>query len=141
MQPGQSHWLTTLNKPKNRRVASLLALAGAIAPVSGLHKFYLRQPGWGVLYLLLSWTPIPRVASGIEAVWYLFQDSDEFDSRFNLGQGDGAGSARISPPEIIPGQVGAIADALRQLDQLRADGLLSEYEFEQKRRQLLDRIG
>jgi hypothetical protein len=36
--------------------------------------------------------------------------------------------------------VGAIADALRQLDSLRQEGLLSEYEFEQKRRQLLDRI-
>jgi hypothetical protein len=36
--------------------------------------------------------------------------------------------------------VGAIADALRELDRLRQDGLMSEYEFEQKRRQLLDRI-
>ncbi len=142
MQPEQGRWLTTFNGPKDRRVASLLALAGAIAPVSGFHKFYLRQPVWGMLYLLLSWTPIPRVASGLEAAWYLFQDSDEFARRFNPDQPpSGKGSQPLAQPEIIPGQVGAIADALRQLDQLRTDGLLSEYEFEQKRRQLLDRIG
>lgn len=132
-----------LSKPKDRRVASLLALAGAVAPLSGFHKFYLRQPLWGVVYLLLSWTPIPRVASGIEAVWYLFQDSDEFDSRFNGDLPAGtpiAAPNSSSQPAVDPKQVSAIADALRQLDQLRGDGLISEYEFEQKRRQLLDRI-
>jgi hypothetical protein len=41
---------------------------------------------------------------------------------------------------MAPNQVSAIADALRELDDLRQDGLISEYEFEQKRRQLLDRI-
>jgi hypothetical protein len=41
---------------------------------------------------------------------------------------------------VEPDRIGAIADAVRHLDQLRADGLISEYEFEQKRRQLLDRI-
>jgi hypothetical protein len=33
-----------------------------------------------------------------------------------------------------------VAIALRDLDQLRQEGLMTEYEFEQKRRQLLDRI-
>jgi hypothetical protein len=37
-------------------------------------------------------------------------------------------------------QVKAIAEALRELDQLREDGLVTEYEFEQKRRQLLEQI-
>jgi TM2 domain-containing membrane protein YozV len=128
-----------LTKPKDRRVASLLAVAGAFAPVSGLHKFYLKQPLWGVLYLLLSWTPIPRVASGIEAVWYLFQDADEFDARFNAELPAAVKSTR-SVESVDAEQIGAIADAVRKLDQLRADGLISEYEFEQKRRQLLDKI-
>ena len=132
-----------LNKPKDRKVASLLALAGAVAPVSGFHKFYLKQPVWGMLYLLLSWTPIPRIASGIEAVWYLFQDSDEFDTRFNAG-GFTAASSNVAGSQTMggvdPEKIGAIADALRKLDQLREDGLISEYEFEQKRRKLLDQI-
>jgi hypothetical protein len=31
-------------------------------------------------------------------------------------------------------------EGIRQLEQLRVDGLVTEYEFEQKRRQLLDQI-
>lgn len=136
-------WNELLNRPKDRKIASLLALAGAVAPISGFHKFYLKQPVWGVVYCLLSWTPIPRVASGIEAVWYLFQDSHEFDRRFN---NELSPASAVAPPassklhEVNPEEIGEIADALRKLDELRADGLISEYEFEQKRRQLLDKI-
>ena len=127
-----------LSKPKNRRVAALLAFVGTIA-VPGLHKFYLGQPLWGILYLLLWATHLPQVACAIEGVWYLAQGSDEFDRNFNLGIMP-ASSVATQPAGVDPAQVGAIADALRQLDSLRQEGLLSEYEFEQKRRQLLDRI-
>lgn len=99
-------------------------------PVSGFHKFYMGQPKWGILYVLLSATMIPKVASAIEAIWYLFQDADEF------AQSSGAVTQKTRPIQTI-----AAADALRQLEQLRLEGLVSEYEFEQKRRQLLDRIG
>lgn len=128
-----------LSKPKNRRVAALLAFAGTVAPVSGLHKFYLGQPVWGILYLLLWGTHIPQIACAIEGVWYLAQGMDEFDRNFNLGIVQEASKSTQTTP-IDPAQVGAVADALRQLDSLRQDGLMSEYEFEQKRRQLLDRI-
>ena len=127
-----------LSKPKNRKFAVALAFAGMLSPVSGLHKFYLGQPMWGVLYLLLSWTPIPRVASVVEGIWYLAQNQDEFDQNFNsMAIGAVTVEAVVS---VDPAQIGAIAEALRQLDTLRQDGLISEYEFEQKRRQLLDRI-
>jgi TM2 domain-containing membrane protein YozV len=129
-----------LEKPRNRKVAAALAFAGAAAPIgAGLHKFYVGQPLWGILYLLLSMTPIPRVASAIEGLWYLAQDADEFDLKFN----DAIASSVKMPSSKVtvdPEQISAVAEAVRQLDQLRADGLLSEYEFEQKRRQLLDRI-
>ncbi|MGB5961972.1 MAG: SHOCT domain-containing protein [Coleofasciculaceae cyanobacterium] len=127
-----------LSKPKNRRIAALLAFAGTVAPVSGLHKFYLGQPLWGILYLLLWGTHIPQIACAIEGVWYLAQGMDEFDRNFNLSAVQEASTTATVP--IDPAQVGAVADALRQLDSLRQDGLMSEYEFEQKRRQLLDRI-
>lgn len=127
-----------LSKPKNKKIAALLAFSGTVI-FAGFHKFYLGQPLWGILYLLLSWTPIPKVASAIEGVWYLLQDKDEFDRNFNLAVMPGS-SAVTPQPQVDPAQVGKIADALRQLDKLRQEGLLSEYEFEQKRRQLLDRI-
>jgi TM2 domain-containing membrane protein YozV len=120
-------------KRKSRNIAAILAFAGTVT-FSGLHKFYLGQPIWGLLYLLLSWTPIPKVASAIEGVWYLAQNDEDFDRNFNLGQ------PAAPKASMAPNHVGAVADALRQLDSLREDGLISEYEFEQKRRQLLDRI-
>ena len=90
------------------------------------------------------------------------QDRNEFDQNFNadllpeLSQANEVASARwgviiqalrqyllpkIGESQIEkadPARVGAIAQALRQLDSLRQEGLISEYEFEQQRRQLLE---
>ncbi len=122
--------------PRNRRTAILLAFAGIIVP--GLHKFYLGQRGWGIAYLLFFWSGIPRVASLFEGIWFLVQGQGAFDTAFN---GATPLPSQNPAPRIDPAQVGAIADALRQLDTLRQEGLISEYEFEQKRRRLLDQIG
>lgn len=135
-----------LSKPKSRKIAAILALAG-VAPLplfgvslhlAGLHKFYLGQKWWGVLYMLFAFTPMASIAGVIEAVWYLIQDPDEFDQNFN----DGLTSSGIIGDRVpvVAEQVVTIADAMRHLDELRQDGLITEYEFEQKRRQLLDRI-
>jgi len=139
-----------VSKPKDRKVAAVLAFAGAIplpvlnGTISGLHKFYLGQPRWGIVYLLLGLTPIPTVASLIEGAWYLFQDGEEFEQNFNASPTVAKTGASLAVHQVsiapdVP-QVGTIAEALRQLEQLRQEGLVSEYEFEQKRRQLLDRI-
>lgn len=131
-----------LNKPKSRKIAAILALVSA-APLplfgislhaAGLHKFYLGQKWWGALYILLAFTPIPAVAGVIEGVWYLIQDPDEFDQNFN-----GVAIEAVESSPVTKG-IRTIAEDMRHLDQLRQDGLISEYEFEQKRRQLLDRI-
>lgn len=123
-----------LSKPKSRKIATILAFTGTFIPLAGLHKFYLGQPLWGVLYLLLSWTPIPHVASAIEGFWYLVQTEDEFDGNFNFDLGNAV------KPTIDSQQINALADSLRALESLRQDGLISEYEFEQKRRHLLERF-
>ena len=118
---------------KNRRVAVALALLGTITPIAGLHKLYLGQPVWGIIYILLWSTPISRIAAAIDAVWYLVQDVEQFERQFN-GHSQHDLNLNTSP------QVKAIAEAMRELDRLREDGLVTEYEFEQKRRQLLDRM-
>ncbi len=122
-----------LKKRKSRSIAAILAFSGTMT-ISGLHKFYLGQPLWGILYVLLSWTPIPKVASAIEGVWYLAQDEEAFDRNFNFGKS----AAKVSLQ--VGNQVESVASAVRELDALRQDGLISEYEFEQKRRHLLDQI-
>ena len=147
--------MSIVNQQKSRKIAAILAFACTVLPmpIAGLHKFYLGQPLWGLLYLLLSWTPIPRVASAIEGFWYLVQDNEEFDLNFNseLGELGMSGTSMTNlanfsllsqrpSTTVMPERVSAIADAMRELDDLRQDGLISEYEFEQKRRQLLDSI-
>ena len=124
---------------KNRTIAVLLASLGTVTPLGGLHKFYLGQPLWGIFYLILWSSQIPHVACVIEAVWYMVQDQDDFDRRFNRSPVEGRESTSIPPTKIDPLVAsGDLADALRELDRLRADGLMSQYEFEQKRRQLID---
>lgn len=123
------------DRSKSRKIAAVLALTGTISPIAGWHKFYLGQPIWGVVYLLLSWTPIPHAASALEGVWYLLQNEVEFDENFNQN-----GQNNSSMVVTAPNNVKTISEALRQLDGLREDGLISEYEFEQKRRQMLDKI-
>lgn len=122
-----------ITKRKSKSIAVILAFSGTVM-ISGLHKFYLGQPVWGILYVLLSWTPIPKVASAIEGVWYLAQNQEAFDDNFNFGK-----SAEKTTPQVS-NQVESVANAVRELDALRQDGLISEYEFEQKRRQILDEI-
>jgi len=124
-----------LTKRKSRAMAAVLAFSG-ILPISGLHKFYLGQPLWGIVYVFLSvsGTPIAMIASAIEGVWYLTQKEETFNQYFNLGES----ATKVSPP--VSNHVESVANALRELEALRQDGLISEYEFEQKRRQMLDHI-
>lgn len=149
-----------LNSLKNRKIAAVLAFAGA-APLSlpaltsvevhlvGLHKFYLGQPWWGLLYVLLGWTPIPWIAGVAEGIWYLAQEPDVFDRGFN-SHGNLEAVETIAPIETVPVRRISLApptqgitpaERIRELDQLRQEGLISEYEFEQKRRKLLERMG
>jgi TM2 domain-containing membrane protein YozV len=121
-----------LNPIQQRQMAIVLAFASVVLPVSGLHKFYLRQYRWGLVYLLLSWTPIPHVAAAIEAVWYLVQPEAVTRSFALSGE-----SLAVLPPAA---PITHLTDGIRQLEQLRVDGLITEYEFEEKRRQFLDRL-
>jgi TM2 domain-containing membrane protein YozV len=50
----------------------------------GAHKFYQGKPGWGLLYLLTSWTGIPAIVSWIEGLIAIFQSDAAFDAENNL---------------------------------------------------------
>lgn len=65
---------------KSRVVAALLAffLGGM-----GIHKFYLGRAGWGIIYLLFSWTAIPMILGFIEGIIYLCMSNKAFESKYN----------------------------------------------------------
>lgn len=66
-------------QPRSRVVAGVLAiLAGSL----GLHKFYLGQPVWGIIYILLCWTFIPAFVGVIEGLIYLTMTEEAFLQRY-----------------------------------------------------------
>lgn len=61
--------------PKSRIVAGILAL---LVGGFGVHKFYLRNVGLGIVYLIFFWTTIPIIIGFIEGIIYLVQSDEEF---------------------------------------------------------------
>lgn len=129
-------------KPKSRRIAVIIALLGTVTPLGGLHKFYLGQPLWGIIYLLLWTTPIPRFACAVDAVWYLLQTTEDFENRFNplTNSVDYGKENKSEQDSQLTRRVEDVAEALRSLEKLREQGLLLDDEFEQKRRQLIAKL-
>lgn len=65
---------------KNKTTAALLALfLGAF----GAHKFYLRQTGVGIIYLIFFWAYIPGIIAFIEFIIFLTMSQEEFDRKYN----------------------------------------------------------
>lgn len=149
---------------KNKTVAALLALfLGGL----GIHKFYLDRPVLGLIYLLFCWTFVPAFISLFEGVYYLLMSPQDFDlaynRRFLQGQQaqlagsyaqhhDGAQSYRQpSAPVYGTGPTYAHPNAPRldpaearrhieELSEMRVAGLLTEDEFEAKRRAIITRM-
>jgi len=130
-------FIQLLKSPRQQKMAIILALLTIILPlpIAGLQKFYLGQYVWGMIYLLLWNTPIPRIASAIDVVWYFLQDAKSFDLYYNSKLFQTIPTAQMKVEHIE-----AITLALEKLEQFRQQGLISELEFEEKRRQLLERI-
>lgn len=60
---------------KSRILAAIFALLlGGL----GIHKFYLGQPIWGIVYILLCWTFIPALVAFIEGILFLLMSDKEF---------------------------------------------------------------
>jgi TM2 domain-containing membrane protein YozV len=64
----------------SRRVAA--AIFAIIFGSFGVHRFYLGQTGWGILYVLFCWTLIPAVAGLIEGILYLTMSEEEFEAKY-----------------------------------------------------------
>lgn len=131
------------DREKNRKISAALALLGALqptpVPIAGVHKFYAGQYGWGLVYLLLGGTQVPRIASAAEGVWYLVGPHLQ-KLRGNLAGPLGGKPGGAAIGAAVSNTVETVASSLREIEQLRQEGLLSDYEFEQKRRSLLEQI-
>lgn len=64
---------------KDKLVTGILAI---LLGTFGIHKFYLGQIGWGIVYLCLSWTGITGLIGLVEGIIYLTTSDDEFHQRY-----------------------------------------------------------
>jgi TM2 domain-containing membrane protein YozV/ribosomal protein L40E len=64
---------------KSKLAAALFALfLGGL----GIHKFYLGRIGWGIVYLLFSWTFIPSLVGFIEGILLLVMSDSDFNEKY-----------------------------------------------------------
>ena len=65
---------------KNKNSAAILSFfLGGV----GVHKFYLGETGWGIVYAIFFWTYIPTLAGLVEALLLLSMPQAEFDKKYN----------------------------------------------------------
>jgi TM2 domain-containing membrane protein YozV len=70
---------TSSHSGKSKITATLLAIfLGGI----GIHKFYLGQVGWGILYMIFCWTWIPMIIGFIEGLMYLTMSGKDFAEKY-----------------------------------------------------------
>lgn len=131
---------------KDKNTAAILALV--LGSVGG-HRFYLGQPGMGLLYLMFCWTLIPSVASFIEFIMLLTMNQEAFDVRYNRGLPAPEYAARSSqnivvnvaapPPQQLLSATPPpdLMAQLKQLYELKVAGALTEEEFTLQKRKLL----
>ena len=70
---------------KNKFVAAVLAF---LLGTFGVHKFYLREPGAGIFYIMLMimtsrFMPISFILGFIDGLRYLMMSPEDFDKKFN----------------------------------------------------------
>ena len=64
---------------KSKLAAALFAL---LLGCLGIHKFYLGQIKWGILYLLFCWTFIPAIVGFIEGIILLVMSEQDFNDKY-----------------------------------------------------------
>ena len=70
-------------KRKIKKTAILLSCPFLIIGCFGFHKFYLRQVGYGILYILLSLVGISGLLALINFIQLISMSQDKFDVKYN----------------------------------------------------------
>lgn len=123
---------------KSKTTAAILAIfLGGI----GVHRFYLNQSGLGILYLLFCWTFIPLIVSLIDFIWLLTMDENTFNQKFNSPYHTSyPNHTNITVNNGSQNQVHSttsVSDEIKKLYDLKEKGIITQEEFELKKKILL----
>lgn len=127
---------------RSKSTAAVLALLlGGL----GVHRFYLGQNLWGIIYLLFSWTFIPAIVAFFEFFVLLFMSEDSFNQKYNFtAMMNRAAAMQVAQSVVVNVPGGAsggaqisVADQLAKLNELRVSGALTEEEFTAQKQKLL----
>ena len=111
-----------MNISKRIAFALFAILLGGI----GVHKFYVKEHGWGIIYLLFCWTYIPAILGIIEGIIALSSTDKEFCEKYEIEDDaltDNANKDYLSE--------------LNSLNELKDKGIISKEEFTAKKRLVL----
>lgn len=113
----------------------------------GIHRFYLGQTGLGVLYLIFFWTCIPALIALIDFIGFLLMSEETFNQKYNLT------SIIMKSQQTLPNNNmntiainmgGQNAEAIRssseevkRLYELKEKGIITQEEFDLKKKTLL----
>lgn len=106
----------------------------------GIHRFYLNQPGLGILYLLTC--GLFGIGSIIDTIAFLLMDDDVFDARYNTraflsNRMKGGLKQRRLPRKQ---QSLLVAKQLKELESMYEKGSINFEEFEYLKQKLLSEI-
>lgn len=123
---------------KSKTTAAILAIfLGGI----GIHRFYLNQSGLGILYLLFCWTFIPLIVSLIDFIWLLTIDENKFNQKFNSTyHAPYPNHTNITVNNGSQNQAHSTtsaSDEIKKLYDLKEKGIITQEEFELKKKILL----
>lgn len=72
-----------MTKKKSERSKTVAAVLAILLGGIGIHKFYLGQAGWGMLYFIFSWTFIPAILGFFEGIIYLTMSDKSFEAKYH----------------------------------------------------------
>tara|TARA_B100001142_G_scaffold279952_1_gene290865 strand:- start:61 stop:414 length:354 start_codon:yes stop_codon:yes gene_type:complete len=99
----------------------------------GAHQFYLDNTVRGILYFLFSWTLIPSLICIIDIITISSMSEASFNANYNKGYKNNT-SSNLSNKGAIQRDT---ADELEKLHELTKKGVLTEKEFQERKKKLL----
>lgn len=110
----------------------------------GIHRFYLGQTGLGVAYLLFSWTLIPLFIALIDFIGFLCMSDEKFNRKYNAVEEIAVSAMPNNNVNTVAinmgGPMTAIAtssDEIVKLYELKEKGIITQEEFELKKKTIL----